>query len=99
MASHPGLPLRAELVRPDLWVAEIVYFPIETPLVSLARSIGCRVVDGGGMAVYQAVGAFELFTGISPDDVRMRAHFNSLISDGTPRTAREIPTPVGAEVA
>lgn len=78
MLGHPGLPLPAELVRPDLWVADIVYFPLDTELVALARSRACRVVPGGGMAVFQAVGAFELFTGRTPDAERMLAHFAEL---------------------
>lgn len=78
MAAHPGLPLDARLVSDRLWVAEIVYFPIETELVKLARQKGCRVLDGGGMAVFQAVKAFELFTGIRPDAERMMQHFDSL---------------------
>jgi shikimate dehydrogenase len=80
MSAHPGLPLAAELVEPHFWVAEIVYFPIETELVKLARARGCRVLDGGGMAIFQAVRAFELFTGTRPDAGRMMAHFNSLRS-------------------
>lgn len=78
MAAHPGLPLEARLVTDRLWVAEIVYFPIETELVKLATQRGCRVLDGGGMAVSQAVKAFELFTGIRPDAGRMIQHFASL---------------------
>ncbi|MGY5776164.1 shikimate dehydrogenase [Rhizobium sp. LEGMi135b] len=80
MAAHPGLPLDARLLSDRLWVAEIVYFPIETELVKLARRTGCRVLDGGGMAVFQAVKAFELFTGIRPAAERMMQHFNSLRS-------------------
>ena len=71
MAEYPGLPLPAELLRPALWVAEIVYFPIETELLRRARALGCRTLDGGGMAVFQAVEAFRLFTGIAPDAERM----------------------------
>lgn len=78
MVDHPGLPLPAELLRPELWVAEIVYFPLETELLARARALGCRTADGGGMAVFQAVGAFELFTGIKPDPERMRRHFRSM---------------------
>jgi shikimate dehydrogenase len=55
------------LLHPGLWVAEIVYFPLETALLQAARAIGCPVSDGGGMAVGQAVGAFELFTGRPAD--------------------------------
>jgi len=80
MDSHPGLPLDAHLVRPDLWVADVVYVPIETALVRLARERGCRVVDGGGMAVHQAVGAFELFTGRPADAERVSEHFGRLLA-------------------
>ena len=82
MAGRPGLPLDEGLVRPDLWVADIVYVPVKTPLVRLARSRGCRVMDGAGMAVRQAVAAFQLFTGRSADADRMHAHFARLLSGG-----------------
>lgn len=80
MDKLPGLPLPAELVRPDLWVSEVVYFPLETALLKLARERGCRISDGGGMAVGQAVGAFELFTGVTPDAGRIEQHFRTLVS-------------------
>lgn len=79
MAGSPGLPLPAELLRPDLWVADIVYRPLETELVRTARELGCRVLDGGGMAVFQAADSFRLFTGIEPDAERMLAHFAELV--------------------
>jgi shikimate dehydrogenase len=78
MAKYPGTPLPPELLRPDLWVAEIVYFPLETELLRRARALGCRTLDGGGMAVFQAVEAFRLFTGITPDAERMLRHFASM---------------------
>ena len=84
MAAHPGLPVDAELLRPDLWVADIVYRPLETELVRTARSLGCRVLDGGGMAVFQAVDAFRLFTGVEPDAERMLAHFETLVAAPEP---------------
>ena len=59
-------------------MAEIVYFPLETELLRTARALGCRTLDGGGMAVFQAVGAFRLFTGIEPDAERMLRHFAAL---------------------
>jgi shikimate dehydrogenase len=82
MAKMPGLPLPADLLRADLWVAEIVYFPIETALLRAARALGCRTLDGGGMAVFQAVGAFALFTGIVPDAERMLRHFAAMSQPG-----------------
>jgi len=78
MAKYPGMALPAELLRPDLWVADIVYFPLETELLRQARSRGCRTMSGGGMAVSQAVGAFRLFTGRNPDAARMLRHFEDL---------------------
>lgn len=75
MAAHPGLPLPESLLRPRLWVAEIVYFPLETELLRAARRAGCRTLDGSGMALWQAVEAFRLFTGLDADAERMRGFF------------------------
>ncbi|MDH4564063.1 shikimate dehydrogenase [Pseudomonas sp. BN411] len=78
MAKLPGTPVPAELLRPELWVAEIIYFPLETELLRDARAIGCCTLDGGTMAVFQAVKAFELISGRSADAERMMAHFASM---------------------
>jgi shikimate dehydrogenase len=78
MEGHPGTPVRPEFLRPELWVADVVYFPLETELLRDARSKGCRTLDGGGMTVYQAAKAFELFSGVKPDAGRMREHFLSM---------------------
>jgi shikimate dehydrogenase len=82
MVNHPGLPLPAELLRPSHWVAEVIYFPIETELLRAAGAIGCRTLGGGGMAVFQAVGAFRLFTGLEPDANRMQRHFEGMTGAG-----------------
>jgi shikimate dehydrogenase len=78
MNAHPGLPLPGELLDPRLWVADVVYRPLNTPLVRTARARGCRVLDGGRMAVFQAADAFRLFTGRTPDVERMLRHFETL---------------------
>ena len=75
MVKHPGLPLPAALLRPGLWVAEVVYVPIDTALVLAARAVGAPVADGGGMAVFQAADAFRHFTGREPNLARMRTGF------------------------
>jgi shikimate dehydrogenase len=80
MDKSPGLPLPEELLRPSFWVSEIVYFPLETALLKAARARGCPTSDGGGMAVGQAVGAFELFTGLKADAARIDAHFRSMVA-------------------
>lgn len=81
MVKHPGLPLPEKLLRPTLWIAEIVYFPLETELLRVAGGLGCRTMNGSGMAVFQAVEAFRLFTGITPDAERMQRHFASMGSN------------------
>ncbi|CAM5389624.1 shikimate dehydrogenase [Streptomyces fumanus] len=78
MAAHPGLPFPAGLLRPGLWVAEVVYRPLRTELVRAARAAGCAVLDGGGMAVFQAADAFRLFTGREPGTARMLADLPAL---------------------
>ncbi|MFJ4392148.1 shikimate dehydrogenase [Pseudomonas soli] len=75
MAKLPGTPLPPALLHARLWVAEIIYFPLETELLRQARALGCRTLDGGTMAVFQAVKAFELFSGRPADAARMQAHF------------------------
>ncbi|WP_434115128.1 shikimate dehydrogenase [Paraburkholderia caffeinilytica] len=79
MAKLPGLPLPAELLHRDLWVSDIVYFPIRTALLQAAEELGCRTLSGGGMAVYQAVDAMRIFTGLEPDAERVYTHFQSLL--------------------
>jgi shikimate dehydrogenase len=86
MAGWPGLPLAAELLRPSLWLSEVVYVPIETGLLKAARAAGCPTVDGGSMAVGQAVGAFELFTGCQADAARMERHLRQLLAHTDRRT-------------
>ncbi|MFI8307272.1 shikimate dehydrogenase [Streptomyces sp. NPDC085927] len=78
MAAHPGLPLPADLLHPGLWVAEVVYRPLETDLLRAARAAGCATLDGGGMAAFQAADAFRLFTGREPDRARMLDHLTEL---------------------
>jgi shikimate dehydrogenase len=78
MAAHPGMAFAPALLRPELWVAEVVYRPLETELLHRARELGCRTLDGGGMAVFQAALSFALFTGLEPDVDRMLGHFAAL---------------------
>lgn len=81
MAHHPGVPVPVEYLRPHLWVADIVYRPLRTELLREATHRGCVTLNGGLMAVLQAVEAFELITGLTPDRKRMQAHFTSLTGD------------------
>jgi shikimate dehydrogenase len=78
MAKMPGSPIRADLLRPSLWIADVIYFPAETELLRAARRLGCRTMNGGSMAVFQAVQAFHAFTGRRADADRMQRHFREL---------------------
>jgi shikimate dehydrogenase len=82
MHSHPGLPLDPALLQPRHWVSDVIYRPVETELIAAATARGCRVLDGGHMAVGQAVDAFRFITGLEPDPARMRAHFLELLAQG-----------------
>ncbi|MFV0434016.1 MAG: shikimate dehydrogenase [Leucobacter sp.] len=81
MRHHPGIPLDAELLHSRLWVADIVYRPLETELLRAAKAMGCRTLHGGAMAVGQAIDTFRIVTGRDPDPERMDRHFQSLITD------------------
>ncbi|WP_037305355.1 shikimate dehydrogenase [Amycolatopsis orientalis] len=86
MAAYPGSPVPAGALRPGMWVADIVYRPLETELLKLARERGCRTLHGGGMVVFQAADSFRLFTGAEPDADRMIRHFEAL--EGKPAHVR-----------
>jgi shikimate dehydrogenase len=83
MAHHPGSPVSAADLRSDLWVADIVYRPTETELLRSARAIGAHTLNGVGMCLFQAVAAFEHFTGIA-------ANVDAMHSDSLELLAAEI---------
>jgi shikimate dehydrogenase len=80
MVKMPGIPVSEQLLRPGMWVSEIVYMPLETPLLKAARRIGCPTADGGHMNVGQAIRGFKLFTGLDADAARMDAHFRQIVA-------------------
>jgi shikimate dehydrogenase len=84
MAAHPGQAVPSELLRPDLWVAEIVFRPLHTALLAAAVEAGAPVLDGGRMNAHQAAEAFRLFTGLEPDPARMYAHLRELVAPELP---------------
>lgn len=77
MEKLPGLPFDPALLRRRQWVADLIYFPRETELLRQAAAIGCRTLPGRGMAIFQAVRAFRLFTGIEPDSAEMGKTFTT----------------------
>jgi shikimate dehydrogenase len=75
MAAHPRPPIDPARIEARHWVADIVYFPLETELLRAARLKGCRTLNGSGMVIGQAALAFEIFTGRRADRARMRESF------------------------
>lgn len=67
MEGQPVLELPAEALSPEAVVTDIVYTPLETELLARARARGCRVVDGLGMLLHQAVPGFERWFGRRPE--------------------------------
>lgn len=80
MFTHPGTPIDPELLMPSTWVADIVYRPTLTELITRAAERGCHVMPGGFMAVGQAADTFTLVTGHEADRERMSAHFDALVA-------------------
>jgi shikimate dehydrogenase len=48
-------------------IADLVYDPLETSLLAMARERGLRTADGLGMLLHQAVRGFELWFGVKPE--------------------------------
>lgn len=67
MKGQPELVIDLGLLSPEAVVADLVYVPLETPLLAAARARGLRTADGLGMLLYQAVRGFELWFGQRPD--------------------------------
>ena len=67
MHGQPPLQIDLALLPPHAVVADLVYVPLETPLLAAARQRGLRVADGLGMLLHQAVRGFELWFGQRPE--------------------------------
>ncbi|MBI4367029.1 MAG: shikimate dehydrogenase [Deltaproteobacteria bacterium] len=94
MVGQP--PLEINLRCPaSLVVADLVYAPLETALLKLARERGLRTADGLGMLLHQAVRGFELWFGVRPE---VTADLRALVeADLRETVAAATPTP-GAQV-
>lgn len=66
-------PLSREKLHPGLLVCDLVYNPSRTKLLEDAAAVGCRVLGGMGMLVYQGAEAFQLWTGVKAPVEEMRA--------------------------
>ena len=80
MLPSKGTPVPDGLLHDGLWVADAVYSPLWTPLLTAAKARGARVMTGRELAVYQAADAFELFTGITPSVTVIGEAFDSVMT-------------------
>ena len=75
MQGQPPLDLDLGALPRAAVVADLVYVPLETPLLAAARACGHAAVDGLGMLLHQAVPSFEAWFGVRPEvTAALRAH-------------------------
>jgi shikimate dehydrogenase len=84
MLPSRGTPVPDALLHDGLWVADAVYSPLWTPLLTAARARGARTMNGGELAIYQAVDAFELFIGLAPSIIEIRNAFDGVMEKSDP---------------
>jgi shikimate dehydrogenase len=80
MLPDRGTPVPAALLHAGLFVADVVYYPLVTPLLAAARDAGARIVTGRALTIHQAADAFTLFTGARPPIDPLGAAFDVVIA-------------------
>jgi shikimate dehydrogenase len=80
MLPSLGTPVPDHLLHAGLWVADAVYSPLWTPLLTAAKAKGATVMTGRDLAIYQAADAFELFTGLVPSTAEMGTAFDEVMA-------------------
>jgi len=82
MAGNPRLDLSLDPLAQTAAVFDMVYNPLETPLLKAARTRGHRVIDGLGMLMHQALPAFAAFYGVMPSVTpALRAELEKALQD------------------
>jgi shikimate dehydrogenase len=80
MLPSVDTPVPEALLHAGLWVADAVYSPLWTPLLTAAKAKGARVMTGRELAIYQAADAFELFTGHAPSTSELGMAFDDVMA-------------------
>jgi shikimate dehydrogenase len=78
MKGQPSLEIELGLLPPHAVVADLVYVPLQTPLLVAAQARGLKTADGLGMLLHQAVRGFELWFGQRPE---VTAELRALVED------------------
>lgn len=83
MKGAPSLDIALDVLPKNAVVCDIVYNPLETPLLKRARAAGFPSVDGLGMLMHQAVPAFTAFFGVEPKvTAALRRHLEEALASG-----------------
>jgi shikimate dehydrogenase len=80
MLPDRGMPVPDALLLRGLWIADAVYTPLWTPLLTAAKAKGADVMTGRELAIYQAADAFELFTGLKPSVAEIGNAFDAVMA-------------------
>ncbi|MEA2884517.1 MAG: shikimate dehydrogenase [Bradyrhizobium sp.] len=83
MKGQPPLEIDVGLLPPQAVVADLVYVPLQTPLLAVARARNLRTADGLGMLLHQAVRGFELWFGQRPE---VTPELRALVEDDLKKT-------------
>jgi shikimate dehydrogenase len=81
MSPNRDTPIPEVLLHDRLWVADAVYFPLWTPLLTVAKAKGARTMTGRDLAIFQAAEAFQLFTGLMPSAIEMGIAFDQVMAN------------------
>lgn len=84
MTGKPPLEIDLSPLKPSAIVYDVVYVPLETPLLAQARARGHRVVDGLGMLLEQAGYGFQKWFGATP---RVTPELRAKVEADIPKTA------------
>lgn len=84
MKEDDPLPFPSSLLNPSWVVADLIYRPYETPLLSAAKKVGAKTVPGLGMLLHQGALAFELWTKEKAPLQIMRASLQAALNSGQP---------------
>jgi shikimate dehydrogenase len=80
MRGFPGNPIPVAALSATHWAADVIYTPVETEFLAAAAAKGARVLNGGGMCVHQAVAAFRMLIGVTPDPARLHRAFATAVA-------------------
>lgn len=80
MLPNREMPVPEPLLHPAMWVADAVYSPLWTPLLSVAKAKTARVLTGRDLAINASADAFALFTGMTPSVAVMGNAFDAVMA-------------------